>query len=77
MKQKGKVAIYVEEKETYKNAPFRIKMGKGYYLQGENEIERKEWENANPVPEFAEVCELCARSVLKFPAYDLENGSVL
>lgn len=52
MKQKGKVAIYVEEKETYKNAPFRIKMGKGYYLQGENEIERKEWENANPVPEF-------------------------
>ncbi len=52
MKQKSKIAIYIEEKENYKNAPFRIRDGKGYYLVGENEIEKQEWENANPVPEF-------------------------
>ena len=52
MKQKSKLAIYIEEKENYKNAPFRIRNGIGYYLVGENEIEKEEWENANPPPEY-------------------------
>lgn len=52
MKQKSKIAIYIEQKELYKNTPFRIRNGVGYYLQGEKEIPAKEWEKTNPPPEY-------------------------
>lgn len=49
---KSKIAKYIKEKEKHKNHPFRIRNGQGYFLQGEKEIKKEEWEANNPVPEY-------------------------
>ena len=56
MEKTGKItkdiATYIKNKETYKNIPFRIKNGIGYYLINGIEIPQKEWEASNPAPEY-------------------------
>ena len=52
MKKKGKIEIYVEQKENYKNAPFRIRNGNGFYIVGDSEVSKEEWEAMNPAPEL-------------------------
>ena len=47
------VIEYVEQMTIYKNTPFRIKMGKGFYIVKGKEIPMKEYEANNPAPELS------------------------
>ncbi len=46
------IANYLERMERYKNHPFRIRDGIGYYLVDGSEVLAKDWEAHNTIPMY-------------------------
>ena len=46
------IVDYLKRMDSYKNAPYRIRDGVGYYLVDGNEVSEQEWKDNNPIPMY-------------------------